>query len=370
MNQNKKTKIKHVVYPQEWLYLLIITILVFFAPKLIVKTFNVILPASFNMNKIVEVTVQDENAKIKSFMIEDKLMLQSGENLGCYNKDGKQEWSRTLKSLNTKILKWNDFYIIADLDSGRIAKIDKDNELIKEVSGKGKMKDIIVSKNYLYALLDSSNEVLYLNSELEEERKISNESGDIMKIACDLESSEVLMYTVSIENGEFKTFCVIYDEEGKITASLDLNQAIIFDIFMDDNIVMVSDEKILVFNKNAKPISDYEYVGNLSDSDFKNQKIYAICTNSESNFGEKELRVYDDDLNFLNKIKLSDNSSKISVGDKYILLASEKRISIINSDLETLNEINLNTDVEEIKWISKNAFYIVGNGKLSIYSNK
>ncbi len=369
MSSNKKQK-KYKVYPIEILYLVIISLIVFLAPMIFDIAKDIIFKSNIDMKKIMELEIDEKTLNKHGFLIKDKLMIQSGENLICFNENGEEEWTRPLKSENTRILKWNDKYIIADLNSGRLAIVDSENTILCEKELKGKISDISVSKESLYVLMDSENKILILNANLKESGKINYEHGDVLKIASNFESAELILYTISIESGEIKTFCIVYDKNANVIASLDLNKSLIFDIFMEDNIVMVSDENFLVFNKIVRPIAEQSYSTSLTDTDFKNGKLYVICNTAEGNAGEKELIVYDINLNQVNRAKLAETTNKIVNGDKYLICASDKRISVMDKGLNILQEINLNDTIEEIKWISEDSFYIVDNNRLIIYSNK
>ncbi len=365
-----KKKKKYKIYPIELVYLVVISLLVFLTPVLFNMGKDFLFKSNVDMKKIMEVELDEKTPNKHGFLIKDNLMIQSGENLICYDESGKQKWTRPLKSENTKILKWNDKYIIADLNSGRLALVDSENTILFEKELKAKIAEITVSKEHIYILMDIENKVLILDNELKVSGKINYEHGDVIKIAVNFDSSELILYTISIESQEIKTFCIVYDKNGNIIASLDLNKSLIFDIFMEDNIVMISDENYLVFNRIVRPIAEYSYPTSLTDSDFKNGKLYAICNASEGNIGEKELCVYDSTLSQINAVKMPETSNKIVAGEKYLITASDKRISVMDMELNILQEINLNDTIEEIKWISEESFYIVENNKLIIYSNK
>ncbi len=366
---SKKRK-KYKIYPIELLYLVIITLIVFLAPILFNQAKNFVFKSSLDMKKVMEVDIDAKTPNKHGFLIKGKLMIQSGENLICFDENGTQVWTRPLKSENTSILKWNDNYIIADLNSGRLALVNAENNILCEKELKGKIADISVSKDSIYILMDIENKIVILNNELKETGKINYQHGDVLKITTDFESSELILYTISIESGEIKTFCIVYDKNANVIASLDLNKSLIFDIFMEDNIVMISDENYLVFNRIVRPIAEYSYSTSLTDTDFKNGKLYVICNASEGNIGEKELSVYDTTLTQVNVVKLPETSNKVVAGDKYIITASDKRITVMDFALNIVQEINLSDTIEEIKWISEDSFYIVENNKLIIYANK
>ncbi len=367
INNNKNKRYR--IYPIEILYLIIISAVVFFMPVLLDSISESFSGPSVKMKKILQVNIDENTPSKEGFLIKDKLMVQSGENLICFNAAGEKEWSRPLKSEKTRIIKWNDFYLISDLNAGMIACVDSDNKVIAERSLKRKINQIVVSKDNIYVLMDDDKEVLILGKDLKETRKIKSKHGDVIKIACDFESSELILYTTSMENNEFKSFCIVYDNKGSIIASMDLNGALMFEIYVDDNIVMVSDERLYVFNRIVRPIAEFAYTSDISDSSYHNGKLYLISAASEGNAGEKELKVYDSSLNQVNVVKLAETANKVVAGSKYIISASDMRISIMDMDLNILQEINLNDEVKEIQWISDDSFFIVGEEKLIIYSN-
>ncbi len=366
----KKRNKKYKVYPIELLYLFIISVVVFLAPVLFNITKDAVFKSNMNMKKIMEVDIDEKTVNKQGFLIKNKLMIQSGENLMCFNTAGEKEWTRPLKSAKTKILKWNDNYIIADLESGRLAVVNSENAVQAEKNLKSKIADITVSKDSLFILMDSENKLIILTEELKQSGIIEHKHGDILKIACDFDSSEIILYTISIQDNEIKTFCIVYDKKGNIIASLDLNKALIFDIYKEDNIVMVSDENFMVYNRIVRPIAEFTYTTSITDSDFKNAKLYVICNASEGDATEKELKVYDSALNQLNLIKVPETTNKVVAGNEYILMASDKRVSVMDKNLKIIQEINLNDDIKEIKWITDDSFYIVENTKLIIYANK
>lgn len=365
-----KTFRKYRIYPIEILYLILISLAVFLAPLLFGLAKDALFQSSLHMKKIMEFDIDEKTPNKKGFLIKDKLMIQSGETLFCYGPDGKQEWTRPLKSANTNIIKWNDNYVISDLSSGRLALVDDNNNIVAENTVKGKITDIAVSRENIYLLLDNENKLIIMNAALEPTGQIEHKHGDVIRIACDFESSELILYTSSIESGELKTFCIVYDNKGNIIASLDLNGALIFDIFVEDNIVMISDQSFLVFNRLVRPLAEFAYSTGITDTDFKNAKLYVISNASEGNVGEKELKVYDSSLNQVNITKLPETAAKVAAGEKYLISASDQRISVMDANLKILQEINLKGEISELKWMSEDSFYIVGNNKLIIYANK
>lgn len=366
----KKKKKKYTIYPIELFYLLLISVAVFFAPNIFSFAKNLIPSSSLEMKKIMEIEIEEGTKTKQGFRIKDKLMIQSGEKLYCYDKTGEQEWVRPLKSEKTEILKWGDNYLISDLNSGRIANVNAKNEVIAEKNVKGKIADFCVSKEKLFVLLDGENKILILDTSLKESAKIEHKHSDIIKIACDYESSELILYTSSIETGELKTFCIVYDEKGEIVASLDLNGALIFDIFVEDNIVMISDENFSVFSRIVRPIAEMTYSTELIDADFKNSRLFTISKISEGDAGEKELSLYDSGLKRTNSIIVPESTDRVVAGELYLISASNRRITLMNTALKTMQVINLSDEVSEIKWVSEDSFYIVSKNRLILYANR
>ncbi len=367
--KNKKGK-KYVVYPIEIFYLVVILCLVFLLPKFVSWGIDMIFSESIDMKKVIEIDIEESTVNKKGFLIDQKLMVQSGDLLICFDIDGKELWKRNLNSDNTQIIKWEKNYIIADLDYGRLALVNDKNEILKEISLQYKVEEIVTSKDKLYLLIEDENKIVILNNNLEQNSEIVQEYRDILKISSDYDSSELIVFLSTIKNQKLETLCIVYNKNGEIIASLDLNKSLVFNVFSDNNIVIVTDDKFSTYASPIKPIAELSYIGTLTDVDFNNSKIYSITTATEANISEKKLSVYNLGLEKLNTMKLPETSSLVAAGEKFLLTASENRVSLMNSNLKVLQELNLSINIEEIEWISKYAFYVVGDNKLIIYSGK
>ncbi len=389
----KKKNKKYVVYPVEVVYLVLIIILVFGMPSILSFAKSFLFSGMVSVRKVAEIelgsSVYDkgtessgeefsENDPTKpkgsirpegkiAFMIDDKLMVKNSNNLECYDLKGNKVWTRSLKSSDTEILKWNEKYIIVDKNMGQIALLNLNNEVEIEEKNLGKLDEIAVSKTRLFISLTGKNEVLVLNSALKEAGRISEKNGEIIDIESEFKTSNLICYNTSISDEGFRSFVVIYDEDAKILGTLDLDGSLLFDVFVDENITLVCDDKILMYNKNARPIGVLSLLETIEDADVQGENLFAITSKSGL---EKRLVRYDEALEETKEQDLPDTAKFISTGDRKLVVCLDKRIMFYDYGLNLIEDINLMVDIESFEWISDKLFYVVGEDRLIIYSTQ
>lgn len=389
-------KKKYVVYPIEILYLVIIITLVFGFPSFLSYVKSAFFSGNAGIEKVAEIIIKDNNVSEESvanktdktdknelnkksdvlsadekkflktaFMINEQIFVKNADSLECFDYNGKKLWTRPLKSVDTHIQKWNDKYIIVDKYMGGIALVNSENEVEIEKNNFGKFESLALSKNRLFIKLLEKNEILVLDENLEEINRITEKNGDIIKIAASFKESELICYNTSISEDKLKSFVVIYDENAKILGTLDLGESILFDVFADENISLICDDKVLTYTKNARPLGELINDGTIVDAGLRGKSLYTI---DENTAGEKKLILYSELLEEEKSEKLSDGAKFLSLGEKRLLVGSDKRIVIYDYGLKNIEEINLTIDINEIDWITSNVFYTVTDNKLTIYS--
>lgn len=375
-SKNKKDRKKgYVVYPIEIAYLILIIAVVFGAPHLFGMAKDRLFSNSANVRQVAKISldVKDDKAdavpKNSVFMIDEKLLVQVDGYLNCYDINGNKLWKRTLKSADTEIIKWNDNYIIADKSTGRLALISANNEVVLEEKNIGKIEGISATKDRIFLKYAGKNEVGILGEDLKEIARVVEKNGEIIRISSSFDSSELICFNTAILDGELKTFVVIYNSQGKILGTLDLNTALLFDIFVDTNIVLLSDMSIMAYNKNARPIADTAYMGTIEAAGIRNKTMYAIKSGADNAGGEKSLTVYDEALKEVNSLELAENAKTLACGEKRILVASDKKLFIYDYKPTFLEEVNLTVEIKDLAWVSDDAFYIRGSNQLILYTS-
>ncbi len=377
------------IYPSEWIALIVITVVVFSAPLLfgaIKGGISYLFSGGTNVAKVAEVDISDyvaieaeagikEGADVNKqvdiakdvFKLDDNILIHASGRLLAFDKAGKNIWNRDIRSDNADIVKWNDKTVIVDKFRGDIAVVNSENQVLKSISEIGQIEKIRASDEKLYVKLLGENIIDIYSLELEKVARIDDDYGSLINFIVDPESSELIVYTISVKEEQLKSFLYVYNKEAELIGSSDIESSIVFDMFIEDNINIICDDKILTFTKNAESISEFVYAGSVDDVIAKNSSLYGIFSKGSTAEYRRSLTVLDEKLEEVKSVDLPNSAKGIEAGERVLLVYSDNKISVFDYSLNNENTINTSINVEKLKWMSDDYFYVTDNKKVSIY---
>ncbi len=383
---------KFKIFGREWLALVFITIVVFSSSYIFSAVFGVarglvslVVSGGTNVTKVAEVDISDyvsfenpealgdaesvQTAKLAKdvFRIDDNILIHASGRLLAFDKTGKNIWNRDIRSDKADILKWNDKTVIVDKFRGDVVVINTENLVVKSVSDIGQVEKVKVSNEKLFVKLLGENIIDVYSLELEKVARIDDDYGSLIDFVVDAESSELLIYTVSIREEKLKSFLYVYNQNAELIGSSDIESSLVFDMIIEDNINIICDDKLITFTKDANPISEFKYSGSVDDVIAKGSKLYGIFSKGTTAEFKRSLKLLDEMLKEERSIDIPNNAKGIEAGEDKILVYSDDKITVLDYELDDSNTVNTSIKVENLKWISEEYFYITDNKKVNIY---
>ncbi len=367
------------IYFREVVYLILITLFVFFVPKLAWSFLGGFFSSSGNVNKVAEIDLNnyvdvpiedgadDINIAKNVFKVDDNILIHTSGRLLAFNKEGKNIWSRDIRAELAEIVKWNDSTIVADKFRGDFVVINSQNEIIKSVKNVGRIDAIKVSNDKVFVKILDENRIDVYDAELKKVSTIDDDYGSVIKFIVDSETSELIFYTISMNENKLKSFLYVYSADSVLIGSSDLESSLVFDMFIDDNINVICDDRILTFTKTAEPISEFLYAGYVDMVRAKGSSLYGIFAKGASVDYKRKLKKFNANLEEKKSVDIQNTSKGVELIDDNILIYGENKISILNYSLKVENVVNTSISINKLKWISDNYFYITDNKKVIIY---
>ncbi len=362
----------------EILIFIIIVLFVFNFGKIINTSKNIIFKENLKKIATIELSNYIDLKNFKNdqpiFKIDSNLLIHAGNRLLCFDENGNNIWSREVHSEETSIANMKENTIIFDNLKGDFAIINKDNEVINNGKTNIEIEKVKTSNQNVYIKPKNKNEIVILNKNLKNIGKIKTKNATIINFIPEKITSNVYVYTTSIHSNKLKSYLYIYDENGVIIGSSDIDSSIVFDMIIDANINIICDNKIITFTKDAKLIADNNKVGNITITKAIGNRLYSIISNNGDKI-KKSLKVFNENLEELASLPIPLKPKGMEVNKNKLIIYSDNKINIIKKPISSKSKsytLNIENDdkkekIIDIKWLSSKSFYVKKETKIIIY---
>lgn len=374
----------YVVEKMDLLYLVIVATVVFSFPFFIRITYEKFFDrsaavelASIDIKETSSSKDDEESLKSKDvdyqkkvFKFGKNIMVHSNNLLSFFDEKGQEVWKSEINSNLSSVEKWNDNLLIINKETGLVLLLNEKNEEIAKEMLNRKIERIDFSREKIFLQMADKNEILIFDESLSLSTRITEEKGEFISIKANYESSELLVNRLIMEDSKISTFIHLYKPDGRLSATCDLGEEIVFHMFVSNYIYIVSDETFRVFSKSAKLISEKDYSGTVEKAEKKDSNIYMILSSGNEISYKKELHIYDSDFKEIKKINIKENIKRLVLGENRIILASQNRLNVYDYNLKSMPSILAPIDIDDIDFITSNTFYLTGDKKLKVYRLK
>jgi hypothetical protein len=359
------SKLKSRVY--ELLLLLVIVMIVFFLPNIITIIKVNFFTSLLDVNRTAVISMPTDLQS--SVYVANESVLIGGDNLlSSYNKEGQLVWQRELRGNDTQIRTNQSHMLIAELIRGEIVLLNLDNEVISTVKDIGKIEKIDFSSQSHVALkLDNENRILVYDENLELTADFKIPLGDIIDMQFS-ESEEIIMLsTISLFENNFESFVLQYDTFGRALGSSDCEGQLVYSMHMSDFQLLVTDETIKSFSKEAQLVKDIESPGLVSNTQFFNNRLYANVIKSGADEEVTQLLIYADDLSSMEALDLPSGADGLVVNERFIAVYVDGIVTLYDHGLIEIGQINTQLAIKNIQWIDNRTLVVNDNAETLIY---
>ncbi|MBS4536984.1 hypothetical protein GOQ27_00835 [Clostridium sp. D2Q-11] len=293
-----------------------------------------------------------DNKIINADIIDERLYINTDNQLYSYNLDGEELWSRDIEE-NQKVVYGNNSMFITN-KKDNIIKVGNKGETVWR--HKEAFNDMYFSGQYITILKkDAEKRTLEIFDELGRSKsEVKKISGELISVDID-RHKRIILNTLNADEKGLNSKLVYHSIYGDKLLDLVLNDIIVHEIYVrkdkniligDSRILIIKDDKIEFSKELSGKIVDY-------DIDIEENALYLVTKGKDRAVVKLEL-----DTGEILQKKVDDNYSSIIIKDTNIAIYSESDIQVINKKLDEDKYIDIGKEINKI--IShNNQMYVV-----------
>ncbi len=358
----------------DFLLFAIILGLVFFLPNIILIAKQHFLTTFLKPQKIATIALASgpDAGKSQMFTANGQVMISRPNQLEAYDAKGQLVWTRDLNGQDTRVYDGGETLLIAEMQRGELALIDEKNVILAEVKDLGPIEKIArMSDGNVAALIKNSNQIVILDNQLKNKVLIKAPYGQVVNMKFSHSEPILMVYMTAIRNYNFESYVLQYNMQGEVMASSDCKDMLLYDMQMYDNLVLVGNQKLLSFDKEAQLIAEMETPGYIDHSfAFENKLFLSTLAKDGEAQGTNQLIVLNDVLTPLKSIQLEDGLDGLAVNKTFVVTYVDGVISIFDHGYKEISELQTNLAIEEFIWLSDYTFMIKDAQSVCVYTIK
>jgi len=366
-------KVRRKGYSFISLILLFLIILIVFNFKNIVNSIQPDL--SFGKIKVEEVLkIKKDNFENENsiFSVKNGLIQIKEDKMYYLNNEYVPIWMKDINGSDIEVYSSDNFIYVIDMKIGDIFKLDYQGNIIFNKYSQGDILKVIFSEDIQLVVLLSNHRVLKYDSEL----NIKKEENLNLEHILDIEFYNNKYYILNIENKNemFFTRLVMLNENFEFISNLNINEEVLYDIFIKNN------EKILKGNKKIVKINSKDEI--IWETNFSyliknivvNDKLYVnlidedLLQNAESyNF----IKILNNDGVVVKEIQSPiQEINKMLIDNSKLYIINDNQLCVLNSELEIVFLKEVEENIINIKLIDHNKILVDTENNIIVYQMK
>ncbi len=351
----------------DFVLLIVIALIVFFAPNVVAFVKLNYFSTLLNIHKLASIDI-DSDVPISAFAVSNGIACSTADQLNLYDYEGKLSYQRQLFGKKTVVRAAGDTIVVVDLERGEIAKLSPTLDVVDKKRDIGAMLDVIAtSKGDIICQMVEANTIKIFDTELEQKGVITVPTDKLIEMAVSSDESTILVSAVAIEDLNFKSYALQYDMSGIPLATSDLEGDLIFNTYMMNNQVIVTQSKIKSYNKESQKVAEILNMEKIDQTTSHNQFLYTSYIQEEDGVSQPYLSIYGDDLSYHQKLKLSVLPEHIVVNDKFIITYAAGKLYVYDHSLRSLKSIATYRDISDIQWLDETHLMTYDQNHINVY---
>jgi hypothetical protein len=359
---------------------LVITLVVFnfdtFVEKVLIQTgikeLNWIQMAEIDIKSDLDQTL-DSRAVVYTY--NGNLMISASNKLTLYNENGEVINKKSINSDSRKIVGMENYFLVADVVQGNITILDYLGKAIGEVMTIGAIEDIVAVSDDFFAVVKEDDRLQIYNYQgiLESEVKLSK--GQLLSIDVSKDQETILVNILSSDDSQFNSQLLTYSMRSKLLIGAHNNfGTIIFGarLFRDD-IIIVDDtgQHDYRLGYDEHYVWDKTREGTLVNFRIdQNGNVFEITSMTEvenyTGLSNYKLSGINKDGNELFSIELDEPYENMSLYNGMILLNSDKKVGLYQSDGVKITEKESTRKIYGCEWLTADKLLIEYNDYVEI----
>ncbi len=356
----------------EFLLLIIIFVIVFFTPNFITWAKLNYFNKTIKMIELSRIPI-DNTEGFSVYNYHNNIALATPNQITLYNPMGEKIKQRQLFGDQILIKTAQDFILIAETLRGDLALLTGDKlEVLAKKKDMGQISDILISSDGdLVISMQTDNKFYILDSNLNQKSEFELPQGEITSINLSNDGKTILLAVINLIEQEIQSFVYQYDLNGNLIGISDLNGDLVFSVYMNNNQIIVTDNKLISYNRESKKVAEELNMSRIDQSTIHKDFLYTSLISTDKNGTEQSLlSIFNDDFSYNLKNEISALPEKIIVNNKFIATYSAGVVYLYDHKLNSLVVERTERDLKGIQWLSENQLLCYDNSLLTVYSIK
>lgn len=351
-----------------------ILLVVFFLPNMILLAKQHLLTTFLKPQRIATIALAagPDVGQSQMFTANGQVMISRPNQLEAYDEKGQLLWTRVLNGQDTKVFDGGKTLLIAEMQRGELALVDEKNGILAEVKDLGPIEKLArMPDGHIAALIKSSNQIIILDNLLKNKVLIKAPYGQVVSMKFAHSEPTLMVYMTAINNYNFESYVLQYNMQGEVMASSDCKDMLLYDMQMYDNLVLVGNQKLLSFDKEAQLVAEMETPGFVDHSFALDNRLFLSTLAKEGEAqGTNQLIALNDVLTPLKSIQLEDSLDGLVVNKTFVATYTDGVIKIFDHSFKEISQLQTNLAIEEFIWLSDYTFMIKDAQSVSVYTIK
>ncbi|EOD00045.1 DUF5711 family protein [Caldisalinibacter kiritimatiensis] len=300
----------------------------------------------------------NNNIKVKIF--KDNIIQQNNSNLISYDINGNKKWEKPIPYEKFLVHIGNEKIYMGNTVSGEITALNENGQVVWKYEPKQSITQIFEQKGNLFVLLKPSNDLNQVNVVNEKGELVSNlVSNEGNFIYGNISNNEKTLALTALDTSDniIKSKLLLYSPSGNLLWQESFENEILQYIdFIGEDIIIVSDKKISLFNKNKKLLWSRDISGKIKDIKIYNNKIYLL-----TNQGTDLLEVVSLKGRTEDNIEIKEELQTIYSYKKHIFLVGKNNVIGISGN-DKFVEYSTNNNIEYFSMANKKVLLFTDSG--------
>lgn len=351
----------------DYLWLIAIALIVFFAPNAVAYVKLNHFSSLLNMHQMAAIDIVSD-APISAFAMPGGIACCSDDQLNIYSYDGALNYQRQLFGKQTIVRVAGDSIVVVDLARGEIAKLSAALELIDKKRDIGQVVDVLTTdKGEVICQMRDQNVIKIFDANLEDKAVIDVPTDRIIEIMPSADQSVILVSTLAVEDLTLKSYILQYDLTGQPVATGDLEGDLLFNAYLMNNQLIVTQSKIKSYNRESKKVAEILNMEKIDQTAAYNNYLYASYINNQDGVEQPYLSVHNDKLDYIKQIKLAALPERIVVNDKFVIVYAEGVLNVYDHNLRSLKSVQTNRNIKDIQWLDASHLMAYDQSHIDVY---
>lgn len=331
-----------------------------------------------NLQRIATISIErneDENNSQLAIAFQGNVVVYNDNRIRAYDINGQELWSREQKIQSPLLKNSKDMLILADQETGLINAMNSQGEVLWTVNIDSPIADFannLQGKSAVVIQDGQAGGIINIFDELGKATgKVEIDESAIMAINISEDGEMMAASLLSVENNKIETNVVLYSMTGRLLGGNKYDNEIMSKLFYDteNNLIAVGTDHVVCFDKEKGLLWSKSIPHSINKLSWNNENLLALNLVNERKSvvnTENTIMIIAKDGTIVYEAPIKDSIKAMdSMGSK-VIVAGNRTLYYIDSELDKLVEKKINSDIEGIQFISEEQLMVTAKEKIEI----